>query len=76
RATSKEAVILFLALASCSCLLLLTQNILTIQLSFIGFLLAFIYPFMKRFTHLPQFFLGLAFIWAILMAYAAQANAL
>ncbi|MEL0628358.1 4-hydroxybenzoate octaprenyltransferase [Psychromonas aquatilis] len=76
RATSKEAVILFLGLASCSFLLVLTQNILTIQLSFIGLLLAFIYPFMKRFTHLPQFFLGLAFSWAIPMAYAAQANAL
>jgi 4-hydroxybenzoate polyprenyltransferase len=74
RATSKEAVILFLGLALCSFLLVLTQNTLTIQLSFIGLLLAFIYPFMKRFTHLPQFVLGLAFSWSIPMAYAAQAN--
>jgi len=76
RATSKEAVILFLGLALCSFLLVLTQNTLTIQLSFIGLLLAFIYPFMKRFTHLPQFVLGLAFSWSIPMAYAAQANTL
>ena len=76
RATSKEAVYLFLVLALSSFLLVLTQNILTIQLSVIGLLLAFAYPFMKRFTHLPQFVLGLAFSWSIPMAYAAQANIL
>jgi len=76
RATSKEAVVLFLVLALCSFILVLTQNSLTIQLSFIGLILAFIYPFMKRFTHLPQFVLGLAFSWSIPMAYAAQANML
>lgn len=76
RATSKEAVYLFLILALSSFLLVLTQNILTIQLSVVGLLLAFSYPFMKRFTHLPQFVLGLAFSWSIPMAYAAQANML
>jgi 4-hydroxybenzoate polyprenyltransferase len=50
------------------------MNRLTIQLSFIGIVLAFIYPFMKRYTHLPQLFLGLAFSWSIPMAWAAQAN--
>jgi len=39
-------------------------------------LLAFIYPFMKRYTHLPQLFLGAAFSWAIPMAWAAEANEL
>jgi len=43
RATSKEAIILFLGLSLSSFFLVLTQNILTIQLSFIGLLLAFIY---------------------------------
>ncbi|WP_160064624.1 4-hydroxybenzoate octaprenyltransferase [Psychromonas sp. L1A2] len=76
RATSKEAVYLFLGLAISSFLLVLTQNNLTIQLSVIGLLLAFAYPFMKRFTHLPQFVLGLAFSWSIPMAYAAEANML
>lgn len=76
RATSQEAIILFLGLSACAFVLVLTQNFLTIQLSVIGLLLAFIYPFMKRFTHLPQFVLGLAFSWAIPMAYAAQANSL
>ncbi|WP_409440214.1 4-hydroxybenzoate octaprenyltransferase [Psychromonas sp. GE-S-Ul-11] len=74
RATSKEAIYLFIILALVAFLLVLTQNTLTIQLSFIGLLLAFIYPFMKRFTNLPQFVLGLAFSWSIPMAYAAQAD--
>ncbi|CAH6869162.1 4-hydroxybenzoate octaprenyltransferase [Vibrio chagasii] len=74
--SSKEAVILFLVLAVISFLLVLTMNPLTIKLSFIGVGLAFIYPFMKRFTHLPQLFLGLAFSWAIPMAWAAQTNEL
>lgn len=74
--SSKEAVILFLVLAVISFLLVLTMNPLTIKLSFIGVGLAFIYPFMKRFTHFPQLFLGLAFSWAIPMAWAAQTNEL
>lgn len=74
RATGKEAIYLFIILALIAFLLVLTQNTLTIQLSFIGLLLAFIYPFMKRFTNLPQFVLGLAFSWSIPMAYAAQAD--
>lgn len=72
----KEAILLFIVLAVISFALVLTLNALTIQLSFIGLLLAFIYPFMKRYTHLPQLFLGLAFSWAIPMAWAAQANEL
>lgn len=76
RVTSKEAVALFLVLGISSFLLVLTMNTLTIQLSFAGIVLAFIYPFMKRFTHLPQLFLGLAFSWAIPMAWAAQSNEL
>lgn len=74
--SSKEAIGLFLVLAVASFLLVLTMNTLTVQLSLVGLVLAFIYPFMKRFTHLPQLFLGLAFSWAIPMAWAAQANEL
>ena len=74
--TAIEAIILFVILAMVSFLLVLTMNPLTIKLSFIGIVLAFIYPFMKRYTHLPQLFLGLAFSWAIPMAWAAQANEL
>ncbi|RJX65262.1 4-hydroxybenzoate octaprenyltransferase [Vibrio sinensis] len=74
--SSKEAIVLFCGLAVLSFLLVLTMNKLTVMLSFGGLVLAFIYPFMKRFTHLPQLFLGLAFSWAIPMAWAAQANEL
>lgn len=76
RATSTEALILFVLLSISSFLLVLTQNNLTIQLSIVGILLAFSYPFMKRFTHFPQFILGLAFGWSIPMAYAAQTGEL
>jgi len=53
-------------------LLVLTTNQLTVMLSFAAIPLAVIYPFMKRYTYLPQFFLGLAFSWGIPMAFAAQ----
>lgn len=76
RVSAKEAITLFLVLGIASFLLVLTMNPLTIKLSFAGIVLAFIYPFMKRFTHLPQLFLGLAFSWSIPMAWAAQANEL
>lgn len=67
-----EALILFFALVGLSGLLVLKMNSLTVQLSFVGVALAFIYPFMKRYTYLPQVFLGLAFGWGIPMAFAAQ----
>ena len=76
RVTSKEAIGLFIVLSVASFLLVLTMNPLTIKLSFAGLFLAFIYPFMKRYTHLPQLFLGVAFSWSIPMAWAAQANEL
>jgi len=75
RVTPNEALGLFLILAGVAFLLvLLFTNRLTLYLSFGGVLLAFMYPFMKRYTHLPQLFLGAAFSWAIPMAWAAQAN--
>ncbi|MFC3025185.1 4-hydroxybenzoate octaprenyltransferase [Vibrio zhugei] len=72
--SAKEAVALFVILGLIAFALVLTMNELTIRLSFFGMVLAFIYPFMKRFTHLPQLFLGLAFSWSIPMAWAAQAG--
>lgn len=72
--SSKEAIILFVVLGLLAFGLVLTLNSLAIKLSFIGLALAFVYPFMKRITHLPQLVLGLAFSWGIPMAWAAQAN--
>lgn len=68
----KEALKLFVVLCLVAFALVLLMNPLTIYLSFAGAALAAIYPFMKRFTHLPQVVLGMAFGWSIPMAFAAQ----
>ena len=72
RVKPNEALLLFAVLCLLAFALVLTMNSLTIKLSFVGVALAAIYPFMKRFTHLPQVVLGMAFGWAIPMAFAAQ----
>lgn len=69
--TAKEALILFAVLMLCAFVLVLFTNIETIMLSFGGLVLAACYPFMKRYTHLPQVFLGAAFAWSIPMAFTA-----
>ncbi len=70
-----EAVALFAGICLVAFLMVvLFTNTLTLYLSFGGVILAFIYPFMKRYTHLPQLFLGAAFSWAIPMAWAAEAG--
>jgi len=74
--TSTEAKILFAVLVLISFLLVLTMNSMTIWLSLGGLLLASIYPFMKRYTHLPQVVLGAAFGWAIPMGWAAVSETL
>ncbi len=72
RVKPHEALWLFVVLCLLAFTLVLTMNALTIKLSFVGVALAAIYPFMKRYTHLPQVVLGMAFGWAIPMAFAAQ----
>jgi len=75
RIRPNEALGLFIGLCVTAFALVLLLNPLTILLSFAGAFLAASYPFMKRFTHLPQFYLGAAFGWAIPMAFAAQTGA-
>ncbi|MDQ6958455.1 MAG: 4-hydroxybenzoate octaprenyltransferase [Mariprofundaceae bacterium] len=54
-------------------LLLVSQTSpLVVELAVAGVLLAAIYPFMKRFTHFPQAWLGMAFGWGAVMAWAAE----
>lgn len=74
KVSPKEALILFVALCLTAFGLVLLMNWYTIGLSFIGAFLAASYPFMKRFTHLPQAYLGAAFGFAVPMAFAAQTN--
>ncbi|EMU1128905.1 TPA: 4-hydroxybenzoate octaprenyltransferase [Citrobacter koseri] len=69
--TEKEARTLFVVLVALSFLLVLTLNTMTILLSIAALALAWVYPFMKRYTHLPQVVLGAAFGWSIPMAFAA-----
>ncbi len=68
----REALTLFVLLCCAAFGLVLLMNPLTIALSFGGALLASIYPFMKRYTYMPQVVLGAAFAWAVPMAFAAQ----
>jgi len=68
----QQALITFFLLLLVALALVLMTNLLTILLAFAGALLAAGYPFFKRFTHLPQLILGIAFSWGIPMAFAAQ----
>lgn len=70
----REAVLVFVVLIALAFGLVLFTNKLTVELSFIGAFLAVTYPFMKRYTYLPQVYLGLAFGWSIPMAFAASAG--
>lgn len=72
KVTPREALVLFGVLCALAFGLVLLMNTLTICLSFVAVALAALYPFMKRYTHLPQVVLGAAFGWAVPMAFAAQ----
>lgn len=71
-----EALALFLALLLIALGLVLWLDPALLMLAFVGAALAASYPFMKRYTHLPQFYLGVAFGWSVPLAYAAQLGAL
>jgi len=68
----REAIALFFGLLLMAFVLVMLMNTLTVILAFAGALLAATYPFTKRYTYLPQVHLGLAFGWAVPMAFAAQ----
>jgi 4-hydroxybenzoate polyprenyltransferase len=69
--TTKQAILLFVGLVVLAFILVLMLNWQTVVLSIGALLLASCYPFMKRFTYLPQFVLGAAFSWSIPMAFMA-----
>ena len=72
---TRQAVGLFLVLMILAFLLVLLTNALTVKLALVGAVLASTYPFFKRFTHIPQVVLGIAFGWGIPMAFAAETGA-
>ena len=75
RVSELEALSLFTALCLVAFGLVLLLNRLTVYMSLVGVALAATYPFMKRYTYLPQVHLGAAFGWAVPMAFAAQTGA-
>lgn len=68
--TSKGALNLFAFLIGGAIALVLTLSYYTMLLSVVALILAASYPFMKRYTHLPQVVLGAAFSWGMIMAFA------
>jgi len=69
--SAAEALQLFIVLLLMAATLLCWLSWQTILLSLVAVLLASVYPFMKRYTHLPQVVLGMAFSWGMPMSYMA-----
>ncbi|BAU56437.1 4-hydroxybenzoate polyprenyltransferase [Halorhodospira halochloris] len=76
RVSEREALLVFVLLCLLAFALVLFTNPLTILLSLVAVVLAATYPFTKRYTHLPQVHLGVAFGWAVPMVFAAQSGEL
>ena len=74
RITVKRSLIYVIILCLLAFLILIQFNFLTILLGMSSMILAFTYPFMKRFTYWPQLFLGLTFNWGIIMAWTSINN--
>ncbi|WP_287908992.1 4-hydroxybenzoate octaprenyltransferase [Acinetobacter sp.] len=74
--SAKEAVWVFIALVAASACTLFFLPIATFYCALAGLVLAFVYPFMKRYTHLPQVVLGMAFSWGIPMSFTAMGKPL
>ncbi|MCF8512506.1 MAG: 4-hydroxybenzoate octaprenyltransferase [Rhodobacteraceae bacterium] len=73
--TVKQALVWMVVQALAAALILFSYNRLAILLGFASLALVAIYPFAKRFTWWPQVFLGLAFNWGAVLAYAAHSGA-
>jgi 4-hydroxybenzoate polyprenyltransferase len=71
RASSRGAKIFLVVQALVGLGVLLCFNGFTIVLGILSLAIVAIYPFAKRFTNWPQFFLGMAFSWGALMGWAA-----
>lgn len=74
RVTPWEALVIFGLLAGLALWLVTRLDAFTVRLAVAGALLAVSYPFVKRVFPLPQLYLGLAFAWAVPMAFAAQSG--
>ena len=72
----RQSMLYVIFLCALAFLILIQFNFLTIVLGMSSMLLAFSYPFMKRFTYWPQLFLGLTFNWGLIMAWASMNNSI
>ncbi|WP_430240925.1 4-hydroxybenzoate octaprenyltransferase [Neorhizobium sp. DAR64861/K0K2] len=70
RVSRFEAKVFLAVQALVGLVVLLQFNTFSILLGIASLLVVAIYPFAKRFTDWPQFFLGLAFSWGALMGWA------
>ncbi len=71
RVSPREALGVFVALSLVAFCLVLFLNWQTVLMSVVAIALAAVYPFTKRVTYWPQAVLGLAFGWAVPMAFTA-----
>ncbi|GFE50727.1 4-hydroxybenzoate octaprenyltransferase [Roseobacter cerasinus] len=74
--TVRGAIIWMCAQSLLAFCILLTFDVAAIALGVLALLPVAIYPFAKRFTWWPQVFLGLAFNWGALLAWAAHSGTL
>ena len=74
--TVRGALIWMVVQALVAFVILLTFYDTAIVLGIIALLPVAVYPFAKRFTWWPQVFLGLAFNWGALLAWAAHTNSI
>ena len=76
RVSRKQAKIFIFIQALAGLVVLLCFNGFAIVVGLSSLIFVAIYPFAKRFTNWPQFFLGLAFSWGALMGWAGQFGSL
>jgi 4-hydroxybenzoate polyprenyltransferase len=72
RVTRRQAKVFMLLQTLVGLVVLLQFNRFAVLLAIASLLIVAIYPFAKRFTDWPQFFLGMAFSWGALMGWAAE----
>ena len=70
----RQAVVWMAVQAALAAVILFSYNGLAVKLGIASLALVAIYPFAKRFTWWPQVFLGLAFNWGAVLAWAAHAG--
>lgn len=76
RVSLPEAYALFAILALIGLAIVMTLNRMTQIMAILGVAITVAYPYLKRWTHLPQIALGIAFSWGIPMAFTAVGQSL